>query len=365
MPELTDFERELVRLILWMLGSGAAALTLSLFWRWVLIPFSRRTRTRLDARMAEAVDGKLPWVLISLGLYTGASLAFPGLESGVGGMGLYRQHRVWQILLGATYINLVLSITYLAYGGAKGLVDWYAEHIQNQTHSEVDSQVVLLFERFAKLVFLVIALTIIFDHFNISISGILAAGSIGALAVAFAARETLANMISGIVLMIDRPFKRGDRITLPSGEWGDVLEIGLRSTKVLSFTQQVVVLPNAEVAKSEIVNHSAPDQKVKIEHHLGVAYGSDMRKVKRIVFEILKAHPKILDFPPQQVYFMEFGDSSLNLAIFFWVPDYRNRWQVLDDVNMAIKDRFEAEGVEIPFPQRDIYIRRMATPAAD
>ncbi len=269
----------------------------------------------------------------------------------------YRTHQAWRLFMGVFYVNLVLSCTLLVYSLCKGLADWYAQGFAERTRSELDNQAVVLFERFAKIVFLVIALTIMFKRFEISIAGILAAGSIATLAVAFAARDTLANMISGIILMIDRPFKRGDRIVLPTGDWGNVVEIGLRTTKVLSYTQHVIVIPNAEIAKSPIVNQSAPNPQVKVEHRVGVAYGSDMRKVKDIILGVLRQHPDIMDDPPQQVFFMEFGDSALELLIFFWIADCRERYRILDEVNMAIKDRFAEEDVEVPFPQRDIWMR--------
>jgi len=357
MPELTDLEWELVCLVLWLLASGVAAVAVALFWRWLLTPLAAKRADRLSSTLVEVTDGAVPWVAFSAVLYTGSQAAFQGFAQSE--MGQTRTGSCWTGCCGAIYVNLVLALTYLTYCFCKGLVDSHAERFRDRTHAELDSQAVLLFQRFAKLLFLTIAVTIIFEHFDVSIAGILAAGSIGAFAIAFAARDTLANMISGIILMIDRPFKRGDRITLPSGEWGDVVEIGLRTTKVLSFTQKVIVIPNAEIAKSQVVNHSAPDQQLKIEHHLGVAYSSDMKKVKRILFGILRQHPDILNYPPYQVYFVEFGDSALNLTLFFWIGDYRERYRVTDEVNMAIKDRFEAEGVEIPFPQHDLHLRSL------
>lgn len=355
---LTGFERELLYLVLWIIASGIVSTLVALLWRRVVIPICQKTRLRLDAALAEAVDGPLQWVVLSAGVYFGASLAFAGPEGGA--MYAYRTHQVWRLFMGVFYVNLVLSCTLLVYSLCKGMVDWYAQSFAERTRSELDNQAVVLFERFAKIAFLLIALTIVFKRFEISIAGILAAGSIASLAVAFAARDTLANMISGIILMIDRPFKRGDRIVLPSGDWGDVVEIGLRTTKVLSYTQHVIVIPNAEIAKSQIVNQSAPNQQVKVEHRVGVAYGSDMRKVKDIILGVLRQHPDIMDDPPQQVFFMEFGDSALELLSFFWIADCRERYRILDEVNMAINDRFAEEDIEVPFPQRDIWMRSAA-----
>jgi len=349
---MTELEIELLHLIVWVVASGAAALLAAIIWRRILIPISERTRTSFDTMLLESSDGRVQWLILALGLYLGTSLAFTDVAA-------------WRYCVAAFYVHLVFAITSLAYSIAEGVVNWYAEGFAEKTRSDVDDRAVILFHRFAKIVFFFVALTVIFQHFDIQITGILATAGIASFAFALAAQDTLANLISGVILMFDRPFKRGDRITLPSGGWGDVMEIGLRSTKVLSFEQKVIVIPNAEIAKSEIINHSVPDHKIKVKHGVGVAYGSDMHKVKAIIQTILRAHPEILNDPPADVFFTEFGDSSLDLTIFFWLGNYRDRWQVMDDINMAIKDKFEAEGIEIPFPQRDVYIRAQAAPGSD
>ncbi len=350
--DLTAFEWEMVELVAWIAVSGLLAVAAALVWRRILIPLSRRTRTAFDTTLLESSDGRVQWVILSLGLYLGS-------------MQIFRTYEYWRYCTAFLYICVVFAVTTLAYSMTEGVVTWYAGSFAEKTRSEVDDRAVLLFHRFAGLVFFFIALTVIFQHFQIQITGILATAGIASLAFALAAQDTLANVISGLILMFDRPFKYGDRITLPSGGWGDVIEIGLRSTKVLSFEQKVIVIPNAEIAKSEIVNHSVPDQKIKIQHDVGVAYGSDMHKVKGLIRSILREHPQILNTPRSEVYFMEFGDSSLDLTIFFWIGDYRERWQVTDDVNMAIKDQFEKAGIEIPFPQRDVHVRAQGAPPAE
>jgi MscS family membrane protein len=356
---MTDFQWELLKVALWAIASGFAATVATAIWRKAVLPLVKKTRFQLGLRLATAADGPGQWLLVAACLEFGASLAFTSGPTD-GPLALFGKGRIWQAIIDTFYVNAVFAATFLAYALSGAAVNWYADAFAQKTKTRIDNSVVILFHRFAKVAFFFFALLIIFRRLNLDITGILTAGGVASLAVAFAARDTLANTISGIILMIDRPFKRGDRITLPSGEWGDVIEIGLRTTKVLSYHQEVIVLPNAEIAKSQIINHSAPDEKIRIEHHLGVAYGSNMRKVKEIIMDILVAHPDIMDDPPQQVYFMEFGDSSLNLTIFFWVQDYRQRWHVIDEINMGINDAFAEQGIEIPFPQRDIHIRSAA-----
>ncbi len=341
---MTSIDSQLLHLIIWISTSGLVALLLAFVWRRILIPIAQKTRTSFDTMLLESVDGNIQWLALAIGMYMGSLRVFTAEAN-------------WRYCVAALYVHLIFAITCLVYSTAEGMVNWYAETFAEKTHTEIDDHAVVLFNRFAKLVFFFIALTIVFQHFGIQVTGLMATAGIASLAFALAAKDTLANLIAGVILMFDRPFKRGDRITLPSGGWGDVMQIGLRSTKVLSFEQKVIVIPNAEIANSEIVNHSVPDLRIKVKHGVGVAYGTDMHKVKAIIQNILESHPDILNDPPADVFFTAFGDSSLDLTILFWLSNFRDRLRVIDDVNMAIKDRFEAENIEIPFPQRDIYIR--------
>ena len=211
--------------------------------------------------------------------------------------------------------------------------------------------------RVLKAALLGIALIMVLDHFGVNVSGILATAGIASLAVALAAQDTIANMIGGFCLVADKSLRPGDRVELPDNKMGDVLDIGLRTTRLLTIDDTTLIVPNSELAKSRIVNYSYPTNRMAVRQKLGVAYGSDMEKVKRVLIQIAEADPEVLKDPKPAVYFMEFGDSSLDLLFFYWIANYRDQLVITDRMNVAIHRRFAEETIEIPFPQRDVRLR--------
>lgn len=197
---------------------------------------------------------------------------------------------------------------------------------------------------------------IVLEHFDVDIKGLIAVLGVGSLAVALAAQDTLSNMIAGFVLMIDRPFRRGDRVILGDGTKCDVYLIGLRSTKFLTFDNTLIIVPNAELIKMTINNQSYPEPKIRVKVEVGVAYGSDIDKVRKILLDIARNHPDSLDDPAPDVYFTELADSSLNFAVVCRVGSVSQLWMTSVKIREEIYKRFEAEGVEIPFPQRVVHL---------
>ncbi len=196
---------------------------------------------------------------------------------------------------------------------------------------------------------------------GIEVTALLAGAGVMGLVLAFAAQDTLSNYFSGIHLLLDRPFKIGDIIIIDSGEYCEVLNIGMRSTKLYSlFEHESIVLPNNTIANQKIVNIVQPDTKIRKKVEVSVAYGSDLKKVYKILEEVTKNHPDVINTKGFDVFvrFIEFGDSGLKFMVIFWVEDVMNQWRAMSDIRTEIDKRFREEGVTVPFPQRTVWIKK-------
>jgi small-conductance mechanosensitive channel len=198
------------------------------------------------------------------------------------------------------------------------------------------------------------ALIVILKHFNYDIFSLVTALGVGSLAVGMAAKDTLAHMISGFTLMLDRPFRIGDRIQLAGGQVGDVLDIGLRSTKIKTLDNQQLIIPNSDLCNTILTNQAFPDVRAKGRINVGVAYGSDVERVKQLLVATALEVEAVLQDPPPEAYFASFGDSALSMALFFWVDEYATLFAVTDRINTQIIRCFRENNIEIPYPTRSV-----------
>jgi small-conductance mechanosensitive channel len=185
------------------------------------------------------------------------------------------------------------------------------------------------------------------------------AGVIG-IAVGFAAKDSLANLFSGIFIVADAPFKIGDYVVLDSGERGAVAGLGMRSTRLLTRDDVEITIPNAVIANAKIINESGgPWEKERIRIPVGVAYGSDADQVCELLKNIAIEHPEISRDPSPRVRLRAFGVSSLDFELMGWIDHPELRGRIRHELHMNIYKGFADAGVEIPFPQQDVHVRSM------
>jgi small-conductance mechanosensitive channel len=183
------------------------------------------------------------------------------------------------------------------------------------------------------------------------------AGIIG-IAVGFAAKDTLANLFSGVFILADAPYKIGDYIVLDSGERGKVTAIGIRSTRILTRDDVEITIPNSVMGNTKIKNESGGRHlKFRIRLKIGVAYGTDIDFVKSILLQISEGESMICSFPSPMLRLRNFGDSSVNFELLCWVDNPEFKGRAIDVLNTNIYKSFNLHNIEIPYPKRDVYLK--------
>jgi MscS family membrane protein len=314
----------------------------------VLIKIARRTASEYDEKYLQSIKPYLRWLFVVLVLYVAtARLQF-----------LSPAFKQW---LGQIYYAVVVILVVI---GLWKLVDifiyWYEEKVKDQEARGGREAALLLGERAVRALLVLVGLLIILDHFGFNISTLLAAVGIGGLALSLAAQDTIANMISGVIILIDQPFRAGDRIEIQElNTWGDVVSIGLRSTRIRTLDNRLVIVPNAGISNNQVVNYTFPDPRYRIQTQIGVAYGTDLRMVREVITESLKGVEGVIPDMPVDILFMEFGDSDMVLRVRWWIESYIDARRSTDRVNEAVYIALEQAGIEMPNPVMTVELKNL------
>jgi len=213
-------------------------------------------------------------------------------------------------------------------------------------------------ENISKITIIAVSLMVLLSLWKINITPLVASAGIAGAVVAFAAKDTMSNVFGGISIFFDKPFKIGDYIILDQGERGEVVSIGIRSTRIKTRDDIMITIPNSIIANSKIINESAPIPKSRTRVSVSIAYGSDIDMVEKILLEIASGNDNVSMEPLPRVRFRAFGDSALNFELLCWTNEPALRGKTIHELNSGIYKRFNSEGIKIPFPQRDIHMYR-------
>jgi small-conductance mechanosensitive channel len=258
---------------------------------------------------------------------------------------------------GSTWTDLIaVAIILAASYGAGWLMAYFVRKLWLLPR-KVELSTDLLITRAIKYTVTILGSLIALAWININILPLIMGLGVLGLAIAFGVQEIVANMISGLIIMVDRPIKSGDVVEV-EGATGKVVDVGLRASTVRTLDNINVLVPNKLIILNKITNYTKHDPKIRLRIPVGVAYGSDMAKVKKILLSIAAGHPKVLDEPAPDARMEEFGNSSVNFTLYAWIDDAPSRFQIKDEINWEINEQFKKGKITIPFPQVDIWMRK-------
>ena len=221
----------------------------------------------------------------------------------------------------------------------------------------IQSRTVPLIENVSRIALFGLALYALLRIWNLDVAPWLASAGVVGLALGFAAKDSLANLFGGVFIIIDAPYQLGNYIVLESGERGEVTRIGLRSTRILTRDDLEITIPNAQIAAAKVINETGgrwPKSRVRVK--VGVAYGSNVAHVRRVLLEAAQAVDYAQSDPEPRVRFRALGESSLDFELLVWIEDPVLRGRCLDALLTAVYERFMQEGISIPFPQRELHL---------
>lgn len=223
---------------------------------------------------------------------------------------------------------------------------------------KIGTDLFLLFKNLARAITIIMSLLWLLSIWKINMAPLFASAGIAGIAVALAAKDTLANFFGGISIFTDRTFKVGDYIILDGVERGEVVEIGIRSTRILTRDNVQVIVPNAILANSKIINESAPEPRFRIRVPVGVAYGSELEQVEAVLLTVVQNNPAIVSDPAPRVRLRSLGAGSVDFEILCWVEDPRYKGLEIHNLLKATYRALAENNIAIPFPQQDVYIKQ-------
>jgi MscS family membrane protein len=306
----------------------------------------RRTALKKVEEFLETIRSQIDWLVIIIALQLSlARLAFLG--SGL------------RILLNqAFFIAYLTTITVLLWK----VIGFAAETLLKRNRSEEEIQrlspIFIVSRRVSEAFLLIIYFSILFGYFGIDITAFAAALGIGGLAISLAAQDTLADAISGFLILIDQPFRVGDRIEISGlGTWGDVVDIGTRTTRIRTRDNRLVIVPNSAIAKDQVINYTYPDPRYRVQIEVGIDYDSDLKTARQVAIESVHSVGGVLLEKPIDALFVDFGESSIILRIRWWIDSYVDTRRMFDKVNEALLDGFKDAGINLPNITYDLNLK--------
>ncbi len=326
----------------WMLGGIVAAGVVNLITKGILTRLTKKTRTELDDKILDFIGRPLFVTVVLVGAYFGIAQLKPGSSA------LYFSNGLLITIGVLVWTSGFKKVSTLLLNSMAARVDG---------HRWVQKRTLPLFEMSAKVVLYGGAAYGIFLAWDVDVTAWFASAGILGIAIGFAAKDTLANLFSGIFILADSPYKIGDFIVLSGGERGRVTDIGIRSTRILTRDDIEIIVPNASIANAKIINETAgPHEKERVRVSVGVAYGTDIDKVYKALMEIAEESKYLSPEPEPRVRFRELGDSALKFQLMGWIDEPVLRGRALDELNAMVYKRFNTDGIPIAFPQVDVHL---------
>jgi len=311
---------------------------------------SSNTKTKIDEIILAHIGRPIQIIVLTFGLFF--AIRYLDADIAIGTISLFQ-------IFSALW---VIAVAFLVARIIKAFFTWYTEELQHRLKKKIDDTLFRFIRKVINFAVYLFALGIVLKQFGIEITPLLAGLGIAGIAVAMALKDTLANLFSALYITIDRPMKIGDFVEIDATTSGYVVDIGWRSTRLRTWDNNYLIIPNAKIAETVLRNYNAPNNEMTISIMCGVSYDSDLSKVEKIVLSVAKNLQKNLsgtvDKHEPSMRYKEFGDNSINFTVYLKVKSKSDRSKTVHEFIKELHKRFNKEKIEIPFPQRDVHLHK-------
>ncbi len=301
---------------------------------------AKKTKNNVDDMIIKRTKKPVFWLLIVLGLRISFDIVFDEVI-------------VFKILESAGIILFVMIIAKIL----NTLLDFWGEVFAKKTKSKIDESLLPLFRKVVNIVFVLLGILWVLNTWNINITPYLAGLGIGGLVLGLALQDSLKNIFGGVSLILDKTFAVGDKVGL-DGEVGEIMDIGLRSTRIKNYDNQTITIPNGQMANAKIINYVQPNPRIRVVVKFGVEYGTKVEKVKKVILLVLKKLKDVSSKPYMDVVFTEMGDSALLFQARFWVDDYKLAYNKKLEATEKVYAALEKAKIGIAFPTQTIHLKK-------
>jgi small-conductance mechanosensitive channel len=293
----------------------------------------RHTSNRLDEGLLSAVQRPVTYAIFVVGAYAAAQR-------------LPLHDRAADAMDNALFVFGVLFVTIALVRSFAVLLDWYTADAATGA-PEAAREFGPLVSKIGTVFITLVALTTVLERFHVNVASLVVSLGVGSLAVGLAAQDTLSNMFAGFTLLLDRPFRMGERIRLASGEVGDIVAIGMRATTLKTPEEAVLIVPNSLLVKDRLTNLSRPSRSIAASVELVVTYGADLDRVRSLLLEAVEGSELLASEPKPGVAVKRFGEYGLHLVVGFHARDYASQDAARSDVAQRVYRALCRAGIEI------------------
>jgi len=334
------WDNNYLRFLLIAVFSLIAAFLIKLIVAKILKPLAHKTKTEIDDLIVRSISSIIFYFSLFLGIKIG--LQHFGFQSPI------LRNVIDSCII---FITLLFVLRIIDNFAAQWLKEWKVK-----TRTTADERLIPLFQKLLKSVVIILAVFFILSSWNVNITPLLTGAGIAGIAIALAVKEPIANILGGIQLVLDKTFKVNDKVELESV--GVILDIGLRSTKIRTYDNETIYVPNGYLANAKIKNFSQPDVSIRVKVYFGVEYGSDTERVRAVILSTLSQIDTLLSEPKPQVEFINMNDFSLDFVAKAWVEEYTGAYAAKLRMTGEIYKALGQAHIGIPFPTRTVYTKK-------